>query len=169
MPARLPLLIVCALVGLFSAACTSVRASTIRTGPLKLPAYAGDITVYSALPHPIDAVDLGVVEVRGVQTEATIENLLPIFLQKVAELGGDVAVVEGIRAHFDQISRSQNEMFYYTCGLSYTCAGSRSFNWNDEVLLVSIRGHAYSTKARAPEVLPASPAPADEAPKEEAP
>jgi hypothetical protein len=105
------------------------------------------VAIYSTGQPPIGAVDLGVVEVHAAQQEATIDVLLPQFVRKVAQIGGNVAVVDGVRARFELVGRSHVETFYYTCGLGATCAGTRVYAANDEVMIVSMFGRAFSTSA----------------------
>ena len=150
------------------AGCTSVGGSAVRTGPVSLPAYAGPVAVYAAGQAPPGAVDLGVVEVHAAQQEATIDTLLPQFVQKVAQIGGNVAVVDGIRARFELIGRSHVETFYYTCNMGATCAGTRVYAANDEVMIVSVFGRAFSTQVVPPgeePLIPPTPAPSEPEPK----
>ena len=147
---RVGVVLAVAALGLGSAGCSSIGGSAIRTGPVQLPAYAGPVAIYSTGQAPPGAVDLGVVEVHASQQEATVDTLLPQFVRKVAQIGGNVAVVDGIRARFELVGRTHVETFYYTCGLGATCAGTRVYAANDEVMVVSIFGRAFSTQ-----VLPA--------------
>jgi hypothetical protein len=130
--------------------CSSVGGSAIRTGPVQLPAYAGPVSVYATGQPPPGAVDLGVVEVHAAQQEGTVETLIPQFVRKVAEIGGDAAVVDGVRARFELVGRTHVETFYYTCGLGATCAGTRVYAANDELMLVSVFGRAFSTHVVPP-------------------
>lgn len=159
--------------GLASAACSSLGGSAIRTGPVVLPAYSGAVSIYSTGQAPPGAVDLGVVEVHASQQEATIDTLVPQFVRKAAEIGGNVAVIDGIRARFELVGRTHVETFYYTCGLGATCAGTRVYAANDEVMLVSIFGRAFSTQAVPPgeqPLIPPTESPsAPEPPPESAP
>ena len=160
-----------AVLGFASAACSSVGGSAIRTGPVQLPAYTGPVAIYSTGQAPPGAVDLGVVEVHASQQEATVDTLMPQFVRKAAEIGGNVAVIDGIRARFELVGRTHVETFYYTCGLGATCAGTRVYAANDEVMVVSVFGRAFSTQAVPPgeqplipptesPAVPAEPAPA---------
>ena len=133
-----------------TAACSSVSGSSIRTGPVQLPAYTGPVSIYSTGQAPPGAVDLGVVEVHASQQEGTIDTLMPQFVRKAAEIGGNVAVVDGVRARFELVGRTHVETFYYTCGLGATCAGTRVYAANDEVMVVSVFGRAFSTQAVPP-------------------
>lgn len=139
-----------ATLGLASAACSSIGGSAIRTGPVQLPAYTGPVAIYSTGQAPPGAVDLGVVEVHASQQEATVDTLMPQFVRKAAEIGGNVAVIDGIRARFELVGRTHVETFYYTCGLGATCAGTRVYAANDEVMVVSVFGRAFSTQAVPP-------------------
>lgn len=128
------------------AGCSSVGGSAIRTGAVQLPAYSGPVAIYALGQPPPGAIDLGVVEVHAAQQEATVETLLPQFVRKVAQIGGNVAVIEGIRARFDIAGRTHVETFYYTCGAGATCAGTRVYSTNDEIMIVSMVGHAMTTQ-----------------------
>jgi hypothetical protein len=142
--------------------CSSVGGSAIRTGPIHLPAYAGPVAIYAMGQPPPGAVDLGVVEVHAAQQEATVETLLPQFVQKVAQIGGNVAVIEGIRARFDLAGRAHVETFYYTCGMGATCAGTRVYSTNDETMVVSMFGRAMTTQLSSssePPLIPPGPPP----------
>jgi hypothetical protein len=134
-----------ALFALFAGGCSSVGGSAIRTGSVQMPAYSGPVAIYSSGQPPPGATDLGVVEVHAVQEEGTVDTLLPQFVRKVAQIGGNVAVIDGIRARFEIIGRTHVETYYYTCGLGATCAGTRVYSANDEMMVVSIFGRAYTT------------------------
>lgn len=127
--------------------CTSVGGSAFRTGPVSLPSYSGAVAIYSTGQSPPGAVDLGVIEVHAAQQEATVDTLLPQFVAKAAQIGGNVAVIDGIRARFEVLGRAQVETYYYTCNFGSTCAGTRVYSANDEVMIVSIFGRAFSTSA----------------------
>ncbi|AKU99932.1 hypothetical protein AKJ09_06596 [Labilithrix luteola] len=146
-----------AIAALMIGGCSSVGGSAVRTGSVQLPAYAGPVAIYAANKPPANAVDLGIVEVHATQQEATVDTLLPQFVRKVAEIGGNVAVVDGVRARFELVGRTQVETFYYTCGLGATCAGQRVYAANDELMLVSMFGHAFTTRVEA--AVPPSSAP----------
>src|SRR3954464_10646098 len=133
-----------------SMGCSSIGGSAIRTGPVQLPAYAGPVAIYSTGQSPPGAVDLGVVEVHAAQQEASVDILMPQFVHKVAQIGGNVAVVDGIRARFELVGRSHVETFYYTCNMGATCAGTRVYAANDEVMIVSVFGRAFSTQVVPP-------------------
>lgn len=164
-PARRSVSVVaCAALLAAASGCSSVGGSAIRTGPVQLPAYSGPVAIYPTGEPPPGAVDLGVVEVHAAQQEATVDTLLPQFVRKVAQIGGNVAVIDGVRARFELVGRTHVETFYYTCGLGATCAGTRVYSANDEIMVVSMFGRAFSTRAAPstdpPLIPPGPPAPA---------
>jgi hypothetical protein len=142
--------------------CSSIGGSAIRTGAVQLPAYSGPVAIYAMGQPPPGAVDLGVVEVHAAQQEATVETLLPQFVRKVAQIGGNAAVIEGIRARFEMAGRTHVETFYYTCGMGATCGGTRVYSTNDEIMVVSMFGRAMTTQlpgASGPPLIPEGPPP----------
>lgn len=122
--------------------CSSVRASGVPTGPLRLPPRVGPVAVYAA-GYPVGGVDLGVVEARASQSEANVETLLPVFVRKVAQLGGNAAVVERVDARFDITTHVHVESYTYPCGY-YTCVGTRTYPMQSEIVTVVMRGRAVS-------------------------
>ena len=144
-------------------ACTSQGGSAVRTGPA-VPANAGPVRVYASGNPPENAADLGVIEVHGEQQDGTIDELLPLFVRKVAELGGDVAVVDGVRARFELVPRVQVETGYVMCGRGHPCASKTAYGSTDEVMVVSIFGRAMSTHGAPPPAAPPPAAPPPAAP-----
>ena len=138
-PAALLLLLFGLLAG-----CSSVRASAVRTGPLQLPPHVGAVAIYSA-GEAVNGADLGVVEVHAAQSEATIDTLVPLFVQKAAQIGGNAAVIESVHAQFEIVTHPQIETYTYACGYNATCIGTRTYAVNDEVMVVTVRGHAVRT------------------------
>jgi hypothetical protein len=145
---RMALLLRMGLLGCVVAAlgCSTVSGSAIRTGPVQLGAYSGPVAIYAAAQPPPGAVDLGVVEVHAFQQEGTVDTLLPQFVSRVAQIGGNVAVIEGVRARFEIAGRTQVETFYYACGIGATCGGTRVYSTNDELMIVSMFGRAMTTQ-----------------------
>ena len=134
------------LVALASAGCSSVQASAIRTGGEYQPAHTGAVAVYASGKVPVGARELGVVEVHGSQADAEVGVLFPAFVKKVAAIGGNVAIVDGVTGRFELVTRPYTESFYYPCGMRGTCMGSRMYAINDEVLTVSMYGHAFRSE-----------------------
>ena len=130
------------------AGCSSVGASAIHTGSLRLPPRSGPVAIY-VVGHPVTGQDLGVVEVHAAQSEANVETLLPVFAQKVAQLGGNAAVIENVAARFEMVTHMQVESYSYPCGY-YTCVGTRQYPVYSEVMYLQMSGHAF----QAPGVTP---------------
>lgn len=125
--------------------CSTIRASAVPTGPIRLPPRSGPVAIYAA-GYPVGGVDLGIVEARAAQSEANVETLLPVFVTKVAQLGGNAAVIEGVEARFDVTTHVHVESYSYPCGY-YTCVGTRTYPVAGEVMTVIMRGRAVSVGA----------------------
>jgi len=138
--------------------CSTVRGSAVATGP-RQPAYSGPVSIYAANQVPPGATDLGVVEVSAAQAESTVGVLLPVFVQKVAQIGGNIAKIDGIRARFELVTRTHLETYYYACGARVQCAGQRMYTTNDEIVVVSMMGHAYSDRGGGDPVPAPAPVP----------
>jgi hypothetical protein len=142
----------------FACGCSSVGSSAVRTGPASLPPYAGPVAIFAA-SQPTDGTELGVVEVHAINLEATIETLVPLFVQRVAQLGGNAAVIDDVGTHFQIVPRPYTETYTYPCGFGAMCIGTRTYVVSDEVMLVTVRGRAWS--------IPGESAPAPTAPPAE--
>jgi hypothetical protein len=129
--------------------CSSLGASAVRTGPVRLPSRSGPVAIYTPSSPPV-GTDLGVVEVHGSQYEGTLEDLVPLFVAKVAEIGGDAAVIEDVRASFDVVSYTQTETYTYPCGYGGVCTGLRLNPASNEVMTVTMRGRAVALKVGLP-------------------
>lgn len=148
---RLVTMTLCALA-LFSAGCSSVRANAVATGPVRMPPRAGPVAVYAA-GYPIGGTDLGFVEAHAQQSEANVETLLPVFVRKVAQLGGNAAVIETVEARFDLATHLHVETYTYPCGF-YTCTGTRSYPVTGEIVTLVMRGRAVNVGAPHAEATP---------------
>lgn len=125
-----------------TAACSSASATAVRTGPYNLGPHAGPVAIYSLGEAPPGATDLGVVEAHAAQSEATVEVLMPMFVERAANIGANAVVIEGIRARFNVVSYPHYEIFYYPCGYGAMCSGQRYYGTNDEVMVVTMYGRA---------------------------
>lgn len=144
---------------LVAVGCTSVGGSAIATGSLRVPPYSGPVAIYAA-SKPI-GTELGLVEVHGSLDEGGVDQLLPLFVRKVAQLGGNAAVIEGVRGRFDFVTRPHTETFTYPCGFYRTCIGTRAYALNDEVLTVTMVGKAFLVGGAPPAAVTPQPAAAD--------
>jgi hypothetical protein len=129
------------LVSALALGCSSIGGSAIRTGPLRLPPRHGAIAVFAAAQPP-RGTELGVVEVHAEQTEANVETLVPLFVRKVAALGGNAAVIDDVVTTFDIAAHPYTETFTYSCGFRATCVGERTSIVTSEDMIMSIRGRA---------------------------
>jgi hypothetical protein len=123
--------------------CSSVGASAVHTGPLRLPPHQGPVMVFAAT-QPANGNELGVVEVHASQAEGALENLMPLFVEKVAQLGGNAAVIDSVRANFEIVANPYAETYVYPCGFRSQCIGHHVYATNDEVMVVTIRGRAFA-------------------------
>ena len=129
-------------------ACSSIRAASVRTGPERAP-YTGPVAVYAVSPVP-ESTEVGAVDVRAEDLEARLERLMPVVVQRVAALGGDIAVVDAVDAAFVTKMRPHPETYTYPCGF-YTCTGTRVVPMPEEVVTVRVRARALrSASAGAP-------------------
>jgi hypothetical protein len=136
-----------ALVGL-ACGCTSVGSSAVRTGGVEMPPYAGPVAIYAA-GVPREGAELGVVEVHATQQEAVVEELVPLFVKRVAGLGGNAAVIDSVRARFDIVAHPFVTTYSYPCGYHTVCLANQVSATNDEVMSVTIRGRAFSVPGGA--------------------
>ena len=141
-----------------SAACSSIGGSAIRTGPLRLPQHVGAVALYSA-GETVAGQDVGILEVHAAQSEATIETLLPLFVQKAAQIGANAAIIDSVQARFQIITTPHVETYTYQCGKGAMCTGSRMYASNDEVMMVSITGRAVAISGASPPAPPTEVAP----------
>jgi hypothetical protein len=125
--------------------CSSVGSSAVRAGAVTLPPYAGPVALYAA-GSPARGTELGFVEVHGSNTEGNIESLVPLFVQRVAELGGNAAVVDDVRAYFQIIPHPYSSAYGY--GWHLVFAPPHAIN--DEVMIVSMRGRAFRVEGGGP-------------------
>ncbi|WP_394842483.1 hypothetical protein LZC95_36115 [Pendulispora brunnea] len=147
----LPLVgLVAVFFALGSVGCSSVGSSAVRTGPLNLPARSGPVAIYTTSPPP-GGRDLGFVEVHAVGEDGVIENLLPTFARRVAELGGNAALIERVNARFQVVNYWQTGMYTYNCWPSrYRCYGTGAYPASHEVMIVTMTGRALTAGNPAP-------------------
>ncbi|MEO8798686.1 MAG: hypothetical protein ABI551_12440 [Polyangiaceae bacterium] len=124
----------------FASGCSTARGSAVRTGDLRLPPNIGPISVY-ATEIPTGARELGVVEAHAYGEDGDVETLLPVLLQKTAQLGGNGVVIDGVHADFRIVDRPRVETFAYPCGWR-TCVSTRVYSAAEEVMIVSMHGRA---------------------------
>lgn len=124
--------------------CSSIQATAIATGPVHAAPRAGPVAIYASQVPPA-AVELGLVEVKGEGDEGGVDVLLPLFVQKVAALGGDAAVIDAVDARYELSVTTTPETMLQPCPWR-TCASTRSMPTQTEVLVVTMRGRAMKTE-----------------------
>jgi hypothetical protein len=134
----------CASLLVAASACSSVGSSAVRAGPVAVPPYSGPVALYAA-GYPAEGTELGFVEVHGANTEGSIESLVPLFVERVAELGGNAAVIDDVRAYFEIIPHPYSSAYGY--GWHMVFAPPHAIN--DEVMIVSLRGRAFRVEGGA--------------------
>lgn len=107
-----------------------------------MPSRSGPVAIYVAAQPP-PARELGTIEVSGEDREGAVEVLLPAFVEKVAALGGNVAVVDAVDARFEMRVRTTVETYTYPCGFA-TCTGTRLVPMPEEVSITTMRGRALA-------------------------
>jgi hypothetical protein len=117
-------------------ACTGIRSSVVRTGG-PVAAYTGPVRVQS-LGTP-SGRQVGIVQVYGPRT---VDELMPEFKQKVAEVGGTLGIVDKVASRFEM--QTQLQTYTYSCGTSAaprSCTGQRPVTV--EVMTVQLLGRAF--------------------------
>ncbi len=99
--------------------------------------------MYASGQRPAGAIDLGVVEVHGAQSEGTVDTLLPLFAHKVAQIGGNAAMIDGVRARYTLVPQATMDTYYYRCRWAGTCASNHLAMTSGEERVLSMFGHAY--------------------------
>jgi len=113
------------------------------------------VRVYAIAPPPNTRV-VGFVEVHAVQDEANIQTLMPVFIRRVAQLGGSGGVVDHVLTGYEWRTEMRYESFAYPCGFRATCYGSHLVPYTYEVRFLTIQGRAIvPTDATAPAPAPA--------------
>jgi hypothetical protein len=118
---------------LLSSGCTAIRSAAIPTGPLRFPARTGSVFLYTLDPPEV-GIEIGYVEVLGSGDDATIEELLPVLVERVAQVGGDAAYLESVRTEFSPGLPTPSNV--------YGSPPSTSQSSSNTVSLV-LRGRAY--------------------------
>lgn len=107
------------------AGCTVVSSSAYAPGPRAAPS-AGPVAVRFTADPP-GAVEIGVVEAHGRRPQATLEALVDELRKRVAEVGGDVARVDGFATRYENVT----ETYTYDCGETTTTTEPRTVTKTD--------------------------------------
>jgi hypothetical protein len=142
--------------------CSSVGSSAVRTDGAIPRANVGGVRVYG-VTQPANTRVIGVVEVHAIQDEANLETLMPVFVQRVAQLGGTGGVIDNVLTGYEWRTEMRMESYSYPCGFRHTCFSSRMMPYTYEVRFLTIQGRAIVPQGApapgAPQPFPKPPAP----------
>ena len=140
--------------------CSSVGSSAVRTDGAHTGRHVGAVRVYAIMP-PDGVRVVGVVEVHAMNEEANVETLMPVFMKRVADIGGTGAVVDQLQTHYEIRTEYRHESYSYPCGYRQTCWGTRIVPYQHQVRILSIQGRAIlPLDAPGPPAVTPSPTPA---------
>ncbi len=116
----------------------AVQSSIVRTGGHAAP-YTGKVQLVAFAP--LTGRELGLVQVSGPRT---IDELMPEMSARVAELGGDVGVIDAVKGHFETVRRPQTRQV--PCGTKDAPRQCTETVWvEEEVMTVQVLGRALTT------------------------
>ena len=136
-----------------STACSSVGSSAVRTDGMMPRPNVGGVRVYG-ITQPANTRVIGQVEVHAIQEEANLETLMPVFIQRVAQLGGTGGVIDNVLTGYEWRTEMRMETYSYPCGMRHSCFSSRMMPYTYEVRFLTIQGRAI-----VPESAPLPPQP----------
>ena len=134
MPARFVWLL--ALAGA-SSACMTPPSKAPGTSMLAPPKDA-PVTILRG-GEPPEGVALGPVVVDG---EGDADKLLPLFVRRVAELGGNTAVIDSVCTHFKALT--YDHVRPGTCGTRNAVSICAPIHFHEKTTLVVMQGRAFS-------------------------
>lgn len=137
---KLAMLAAAALVGGCLLGCTGVHSSAVRTGTADYAPYQGAVRI-TAFYVPPKAEQVAVVQVAGPRH---VDELIDEFVQKTAEVGADLGVIDRVSTKFELVTRT--ESYSYSCGsgkTTQTCYGTRTVT--EEVGTTQLLGRAFRT------------------------
>ena len=152
--------------------CSSVGSSAVRTDGAYTQKHHGPVRVYAVVP-PEGVRVIGMIEVHALNQEANFETLMPVFMKRVADIGGTGGVVDHVNTQYEVRTEYRTESYAVPCGYRATCYQTRIVPYQYQVRILSIRGRALlPIDAPGPPAIdtgkPAAPvAPGTEAPRPE--
>lgn len=119
-------------------ACAPVRSVAVPTGDVRHTPYRGHVTV-SATRDPVGGTEIGAVEATG---GATIEDVIPELVARVAQLGGNYARIDHIATRYQWVS--QPVMQSYQCGtFRFPSYCQRTVMQTQEIATLRATGRAF--------------------------
>lgn len=146
--------------------CSSVGSSAVRTDGVMSGRHMGAVRIYAVMP-PNGVRVVGVVEVHAVNQEANIEQLMPVFMKRVADIGGTGGVVDQLVTSYELRTEYRTESYSYPCGYKQTCWGTRVVPYQYQVRILSIQGRALVPVETAAPAAPPPPTAPSSAPRPE--
>lgn len=120
------------------ASCAPVRSVAVPTGGARHTPYRGPVRVV-ATRDPVGGVEVGVVEATG---GATIEEVIPELVSRVAQLGGNVARIDHIATRYQWVSQPVTQS--YQCGsFRFPTMCQRTYMQTQEVATMRATGRAF--------------------------
>jgi hypothetical protein len=123
------------------AACSGTSSSAYRTSTAASQPFEGEVHVYATFV-PSAARPIGIVEVQSVER---LDTAVDEFKRRVAELGGDIGVIDRYSTSFQLVTTTQ--MQTYSCGTMQqprTC--TRTVQQTREVATLHLSGRAMTTQ-----------------------
>jgi hypothetical protein len=134
-------------IAFFVAAGSSSLSGCAAAGASIPRVYRGPVAIVSTTDPPAGS-ELGAVEVAAANGGANIEQLVPLFAERVAQLGGNVGVIDDVEARFETMRNYFGRPS--VCGVRGSGCG-RPAPVDHEVMIVIVRGRALfvpSTRER---------------------
>jgi hypothetical protein len=147
--------------------CSSVGSSAVRTDGAYTQKHHGAVRVYAVVP-PAGVRVIGMIEVHALNQEANFETLMPVFMKRVADIGGTGGVVDHVNTHYEVRTEYRTESYAVPCGYRSTCYQTRIVPYQYQVRILSIQGRALlPIDAPGPPAIEEKPATSPVAPKTE--
>lgn len=154
----------CLASALLGAGCSSVGSSAVRTDGGWTQKHLGAVRIYAVVP-PQGVRVIGQVEVHAINQEANFERLMPVFMKRVADIGGTGGVVDRVHTHYEMRIEYRTESYAVPCGYRSTCWQTRIVPYQYQVRILAIEGRALlPLDAPGPPAIDAAPPPAPTAP-----
>jgi hypothetical protein len=121
--------------------CSSVGSSAVRTDGSYAQKHHGPVRIYAVVP-PDSVRVIGMIEVHAINQEANFEMLMPVFMKRVADIGGTGGVVDHVNTHYELRTEYRTESYAVPCGYRATCYQTRIVPYQYQVRILSIQGRA---------------------------